>query len=189
MQMTPLESTRTTRVILALLGLLVPTGVSGASAQQLVDSPSKPVLSHAVGAPRPNPVLEGGPGLQGCAFCTDCGYNGVIGNIAFEPYAPLSINEIGLGVHPNRCFLTGPCAVQHPPTCGLGQADQEDLAEALEAALAAITDGNVMDAYRIARNQPRTSRLYYSPERVAIQIRGCDKQVAVHIPLHPLLTR
>ncbi len=141
--------------------------------------------SEATGGPLPG--LPGSPTSPYCIFCSDCGTAGVLGNFAGGG-GPLAISEVGLGAHPNRCFLTGGCSLQHPSTCGM-QEDQEDLAAAVDAIWEAIATGDAMKAYRVASNQPDGSRLYYVRARQSIQVRGCDDAaVLLHIPLRGLLT-
>ena len=79
------------------------------------------------------PTLGDGPAWLSCAFCTDCGHEGDVGNIAWDPTLPLAINEVGSGLHPDSCYLTGGCSVQHPSTCSGGFEDQEDFAAAVNA--------------------------------------------------------
>lgn len=124
---------------------------------------------------------------QGCAFCTSCGGLGKIGNIAWDPMAPLAINEVGAGLHPDECFLTGNCAAQHPETCGPAT-QAAAVVEAAAAAVDAYLAGDALAAYRVVRSRPENGRLYFSVARFAIQMRGCDDSISLHLPLTALVT-
>jgi hypothetical protein len=81
------------------------------------------------------------------------------------------------------CFS---CSVKHPPNCrrsGPGNPPPlyEEEIEEIQAAAAAH---DALGALRIALRQPHGSPIRFSPERTAIQVRGCDERfVTLHVPL------
>ena len=64
-----------------------------------------------------------------------------------------------------------------------GNDDLERLASLIDTVVEAVDGGDIWAAYMVARNQPAGSRLYYSPERTAIQALGCSGAVILHIPI------
>ncbi|WP_419934663.1 hypothetical protein [Candidatus Palauibacter sp.] len=141
--------------------------------------------------------------MSPCVFCTDCGRQGKIGNHAWDAGSSLQVNSRGRGAHRNRCFYTGNCAFQHSVPCGggIGGGPIYDVtpgspgidegppsAKLLAAVREAVEAGDALAAYRIARSQTDGAPLYYMPERVAIQARGCGDTIFLHIPLLPIAT-
>lgn len=122
---------------------------------------------------------------QGCVYCSSCyAGGGDVGNVAF-PGDDKAVHAVGAGTHLS-CVATGPCSEQHPISLGCLRSEEQEedaidvvLAEGLET----LADGDEMKAYRIVRRLPSDSRLYYLPDRSAIQAKGCDDAVLLHLPL------
>ena len=126
-------------------------------------------------------------GDEPCVWCAPCHYLGVDGNVAGGNH-PYAANTEGKGVHPGECVWTGDCDEQHPGPCGATEEEEQQFAAEVRAVQEALAAGNALGAYRIAMNEAEGSRLFFSPERLAIQGRGCNDSVVLHIPLESVAT-
>ena len=121
---------------------------------------------------------------QGCVHCSLCRPDtGEMGNVAIEG-DHTAVHERGGGTH-SSCVSTGPCSEQHPVSADCLAPNEEDQDE--DAVLAelfdAVAEGDELTAYRLARRKPLGDRIYYVPERAAVQARGCGGRVVVHLPV------
>ena len=122
-----------------------------------------------------------------CVWCSDCNYLGDVGNIAGGNH-PFAANTEGKGVHEDECVWTGDCDDQHPGPCGQTEEEQQQFAADVRGVQEALAAGNALGAYRIAMNEGKGSRLFFSPGRLAIQGRACNDSVVLHIPLGSFAT-
>lgn len=118
--------------------------------------------------------------LENCVDCANCGDNG---NKAF-PGDSTSWFELGGGTH-SKCYYTGLCVDQHPPTCNLQQEDEEEMLAQLESLRKALAAGAWQEVRVLL--SAGSDRIVYDREREAIQAIGCEEQVLVHLPVRASL--
>lgn len=133
--------------------------------------------------------------FRGCVHCSDCAIK-ILGEYEEGNIAPngdeTAIHARGRGSH-GDCRPTGLCAIQHPRMLGClegGGGGEEERpggeikrASLLDEVLKSAEEGDYRAVYRLAVSQPSASGLYFLPERNAVQVRGCDDAVIVHVPL------
>ncbi len=141
------------------------------------------VLAGTLGAVfAPSPAAAQAP----CVVCIDRNLEseGVPGEYHTAQDGQYADNERGGGTHPTVAW-PGDCETKHPTPCGVFD---RSVPVTLDAIAAAVSEGDALEAYRIVLRQPEESPVYFMAERTAIQVRGCDGHVAVHIPLGHLTT-
>lgn len=57
----------------------------------------------------------------------------------------------------------------------------------MDALMEAALDRDHEEVYRIAVNVAKNDRIYYSAERNAVQVLGCNDTVMLHVPLPSMI--
>ena len=137
-------------------------------------------------------ALTPAPAAAQCLDCTNTGHpNGGDGHYAVDETHPFERHQWRGGPHA-RAIWPGDCDDKHPQTCssggGGGGGPLYD-SGVLDTIAAAVSTGEILEAYRIVLRQPEGSPFRFVPERTAIQVRGCvEGSVTVHIPLGDIAT-